>query len=317
MLFRSVHFYHLTDEKTILRGDYYNCQRAINKTLRGDGKEPILPADKNAMDGVRILRFHGSVHSKTKTRVCYFPAKLEDVDPNKIYTLKQMLDFFGFEETKLEKPEPEKKIFKQAEHPRTVPARRHGVIASFEYRTSDLTKLFKDGHIKQGQRYSSLRYLAWFCFRLHLEEAEAIKRLKAMARLCRPPYPTKGEGNDVAVNLIANSVYHAEEQEPFLFNNQVLAKFWKVDKETANRLNLRALRPSNAGKAQVASQSRDEITRRRETILMILRNNPKIARKALLTSMRKRRFQISRATLFSDLKALKDFESAEKKSENG
>lgn len=305
-LLEPVYFYHLTDEETTLRGDYYNCQRAINKTLRGDSKEPILPADTNAMDGVRILRIHGSVHSKTKTRVCYFPSKLEDVDPNKIYTLKKMLDFFGIEEKKIVKPEPEKKIFKQAEKPKTAPARKHGVLASFEYRLDDLTKLFKDGHIRQGQRYFTLRNMAWFCFRLHMEEAEAVKRLKSMARLCRPPYPTKNEANDVAVSLIVNSVYHAENPEPFFFNNQVLAKFWKIDKETADRLKLRVLRPLEAGKAKVESDKQEEITRRRETIRMVLHERPEITQRDLLTSMRKRRFKISRTTLLEDLKVLRD-----------
>lgn len=305
-LLEPVRFFYNEDEMTLLRGDYYNCHRAILKTLRGDDKEPTLPADKNAMDGVRILRFHGSVHSKTKTRVCYFPAKLDDVDPNKIYTLKQILKFFGLKETKNENPEPQKKIFKLAEDPRTVPARKKGVVASFEYRLDDLTKLFKDAHIKQGQRYYTLRNMAWFCFRLHLEEAETVKRLKSMARLCRPSYPTKGEENDVAVSLIVNSVYHAENPEPFLFSNQVLAAFWKIDKELADRLNLRVLRPLEAGKAKVTSDKHEEIYRRRKTIQMVLQGNPEITQKDLLTSMRKRRFKISRTTLINDLKILKD-----------
>ena len=304
-LLEPVHFYHLMDENTILRGDYYNCQRAINKILRGEDKDPILPADKNAMDGVRILRFHGSVHSKTKTRVCYFPARLEDVDPKKIYTLQKILDFFGIEKTEEVKPEPEKKIFKQAEKPRTVPARKQGVRASFEYRLDDLTKLFKDGHIRQGQRYFTLRNMARFCFHLHLEEAETVKRVKSMARLCRPPYPTKSEANDVAVSLIVNSVYHADDKKTFLFNNQVLAKFWKIDKETADRLELRSLRPPEAGKAKVRSDKQEVINRRRETIQMVLRERPEITQGALLTSMRKRRFPISRTTLMEDLKALR------------
>lgn len=120
-----------------------------------------------------------------------------------------------------------------------------------------------------------------------------------------PPYPTKSEANDVAVSLIVNSVYHADDKKTFLFNNQVLAKFWKIDKETADRLELRSLRPPEAGKAKVRSDKQEVINRRRETIQMVLRERPEITQGALLTSMRKRRFPISRTTLMEDLKALR------------
>ena len=136
------------------------------------------------------------------------------------------------------------------------------------------------------------------------EEAEAVKHLEKLARFCRPPYPTKGEVNDIPVRKVVERAYHDEDKRPFLFSNQVLTKFWNTDKETAERLELRVLRPPTAGKLNVMSDKEKELRRRREALLRLEPENHSLTE--LLAMMKRKKYRLSETTLRSDLKALEE-----------
>ena len=195
-------------------------------------------------------------------------------------------------------------IFKRAAAPFSTPARANGVKASMKYRLADAEKLFRERLIKKGKRYHSLRTMALFHLYAGTEEAEAVKHLEKLAHFCRPPYPTKGEVNDIPVRKIVECAYHDEDKRPFLFSNQVLTKFWNTDKETAERLELRVLRPPAAGKLNVISDKEKELKRRREALLHLEPENHSLTE--LLAMMKRKKYRLSETTLRSDLKALEE-----------
>lgn len=117
-------------------------------------------------------------------------------------------------------------------------------------------------------------------------------------------YYGKGEVNDIPVRKIVECAYHDEDKRPFLFSNQVLTKFWNTDKETAERLELRVLRPPTAGKLNVMSDKEKELRRRREALLRLEPENHSLTE--LLAMMKRKKYRLSETTLRSDLKALEE-----------
>lgn len=276
--------------------NFKNCNKALGSALRGKLPSSVLPADPMATDGARILRIHGSVHTSTKTRVCYFPSCLQEVE--KIYTLPEIMGFVGVQDIQQEASSPEKKIFKAALKPHSVPKRSAGVIASMKYRMADAEKLFRAHRIPKGIRYSSLWNLSLFHFHAGIEEAETLRHLEELAGHCCPPYPTTGEDNDIPVKEIVASVYH-NAHGLFLFNNAVLCKFWKIDRETAERLDLHVLRPVDAKRLPPASDKAKELNARREALLRL--EPEKYSLRELLAMMGAAKYNLSKTTLRDDL----------------
>lgn len=291
-------------EKHWILTNYKACNRALVDSIRGNAGLPLLPGDYLATDGARILRIPSSIHTSTGARVCYWPSRLDDVTPERIYTLEQMMNFLQVKDATPSPDSPAVTIFKRAAAPFSTPARANGVKASMKYRLADAEKLFRERLIKKGKRYHSLRTMALFHLYAGTEEAEAVKHLEKLARFCRPPYPTKGEVNDIPVRKVVERAYHDEDKRPFLFSNQVLAKFWNIDKETAERLELRVLRPPAAGKLNVMSDKEKELRRRREALLRLEPENHSLTE--LLAMMKRKKYRLSETTLRSDLKALEE-----------
>ena len=283
-------------EKTWILANYKRCNKALGDAIRGNFRDPILPGDPVAKDGARVLRIHGSRHTKSGTQVCYYPSSLDEV--GKIYTLQEIMDFFGIESSKPETSRPEKQIFKSAKQPFSTPKRKAGHIARMKYLIADTEKLFNAHLIKKGKRYFSLRYLTMFHRYAGTAEAETINRLEQLAALCQPPYPTAGEANDIPVKRIVETFYH-DRGIPQLFSNAVLIDFWKIDKETAERLELQKLRPPEAGKLLTVSDKQKVIIERREALLRL--EPEKFSYPELLSMMRDKGYQMSETTLRSDL----------------
>ena len=291
-------------EKHWILTNYKACNRALVDSIRGNAGLPLLPGDHLATDGARILRIPSSIHTSTGARVCYWPSRLDDVDPERIYTLEQMMNFLQVKDATPSPDSPAVTIFKRAAAPFSTPARANGVKASMKYRLADAEKLFRERLITKGKRYHSLRTMTLFHLYAGTEEAEAVKHLEKLARFCRPPYPTRGEANDIPVKTVVGRAYHDEDKRPFLFSNQVLAKFWNIDKETAERLELRVLRPPAAGKLNVMSNKEKELKRRREALLRLEPENHSLTE--LLAMMKRKKYRLSETTLRSDLKALEE-----------
>ena len=287
-------FYHFENEWIL--HDFKNCNKALLNTVRGDLEEPVLPGDPAATDGARILRIHGSRHTSTGTRVCYCPSTLDEVE--KIYTLQEIMDFFGIASSKPDASRPERIIFKSAKQPFFTPKRKAGHIARMKYLIADTEKLFNACLIKKGKRYFSLRYLATFKRYAGVPEAETITSLEQLATLCQPPYPTAREINDIPVRKIVEALYQ-EKGAPQLFSNAVLVEFWKIDKETAERLELQKLRPLEAGKILTVSDKQKAIIARREALLRL--EPEKFSYPELLSMMKDKGYQMSETTLRSDL----------------
>lgn len=295
----SYHF-----EREWLLTNYKACNHALVNAIQGNVGLPLLPGDPLATDGARILRVPSSIHTSTGTRVCYWPCRLNDVDPEKIYTLEQMMSFLSVKDATPPHDSPAVTIFKRAAAPFSTPARANGVKASMKYRLADAEKLFRERLITKGKRYHSLRTMALFHLYAGTTEGEAITHLEKLARFCRPPYPTKGEANDIPVKTVVGRAYHDEDKRPFLFNNQVLAKFWNIDREAAERLELRVLRPPAAGKPNVMSDKEKELKRRREALLRLEPENHSLTE--LLAMMKRKKYRLSETTLRADLKALEE-----------
>ena len=208
------------------------------------------------------------------------------------------MDFFGIASSKPDASRPERIIFKSAKQPFSTPKRKAGHLARMKYLIADTEKLFNARLIKKGKRYFSLRYLAAFHRYAGTSETETITSLEQLATLCQPPYPTAREINDIPVRKIVEALYQ-EKGAPQLFSNAVLVEFWKIDKETAERLELQKLRPLEAGKILTVSDKQKAIIERREALLRLEPEN--FSYPELLSMMKDKGYQISETTLRSDL----------------
>ena len=241
-----------------------------------DELSQCLPADKIAFDAARVLRLHGSTHSKTNTKVCYYPCA-----PDKAIRTYSLDELMAFGNLHLHKATIKEKIFNEPKERGVAPAKSKGVMIAAQYRLDDLMKIQEDmGGISHGIRYFSLLHLIRFARIAKHDPKDILKIAKKVATNCNPPYPCKGEENDIPIkDMIKREL--AGHNKAFLPKNSVLAKFWGIDKEAAERLNLISIKPDGAKYIAPPTSHRKKISERKAAIIKIFQNGSCYPRECL------------------------------------
>lgn len=271
--------------------------KAINGAINND-LTYCLPADKRALDAARILRVHGSSHSKSKTKVCYYP----DVpcDEVKVYTLQELLDFYNLDL----REDNSQNTIKTAKCKGQYPERANAIIAANENRFEDLKIIEKYmGGFPKGIRYTSLNYLMLFLRFAQCDEELILEVAEDFAARCSPPYPSRDEDNDIPLTEILKRVF-SEDQKPILFKNSVLAKFWGIDKPTAERLNLCAIKPKGAKYTPPPTAHKEGVQERRKAIISLFRDKPLTPTECVKALAKDYGIESSRSTIKRELKKL-------------
>jgi hypothetical protein len=274
--------------------------KRINKFLNGELSQ-YLPADKNALDAARVLRLHGSTHSKTGSKVCYYPCA-----PDKeirTYTLDELTAFCGTQHKQVIIKE---KVFEDPVKRGVAPERSKGVMVAAQNRLDDLLKIQEDmGGINHGIRYFSLLYFIRFARIAKHDQKTILKIAKKVAANCNPPYPCKGEENDIPIKDIIEREF-AGRNKAILLKNSSLAKFWKVDKETAERLNLRSIKPDGAKYVAPPTSHKKKISARKEAIIKIFQKGSCYPKQCLGQLKKKYKIDVSIETVKNDIVQLRN-----------
>jgi hypothetical protein len=279
--------------------DKIDDYKRINKFLGNEVRRHLFPAD-TIHDAARVLRLHGTTHSGTNTQVCYYPSTPEELA--KIYTLDELKAFCG---PKRKKTIVKEKVFKDPLKRGTAKARSKGVIATAENRIQDFLKFQEDkGGIDHGIRYYSLSYLIRFMRIAKYSEEHIWEVANQVAANCNPPYPCADEENDIPVKDIIKREF-AGRNKALLMKNSSLAKFWQVDKETAERLNLCSIKPDGAKYTPSPTSHKQKVSKRKEAIIQIFQNGSCYPRQCLEQLKKDFKIDVSLKTVKRDIDQLR------------
>ena len=260
-----------------------------------------LPADSRALDAARILRVHGSTHSKTNTKVCYYPCAPDKAI--RTYSLDELTAFCGTQHKQVIIRE---KIFKDPANRGTAPARSKGAMTAAQNRLDDLLKIQEDmGGINHGKRYFSLLHLIRFARIAKLDPKHILKIAKKVAANCNPPYPSTGEENDIPIKDIIKREF-AGRNKALLLRNSSLAKFWRINKETAERLNLRSIKPDGAKYIVPPTSHKQNVSKRKEAIIKIFQNGNCYPKQCLEQLKKDYKIDVSIKTVKRDIDQLRN-----------
>ncbi len=161
---------------------YLAINRALNERLAG------LGADAGAMDGARITRVEGSVHSgalrATFPRVKYWVQAGEDGQPQ-TYTLDELSEFLGIQQKMDTRTQA---AFQDVQADPGARKRGHTALNLSRLRDFELLRQ-KRGGFREGQRnYACLIYTLLLA-RGHSSREDTRRDVAQLAAECRPPLP--------------------------------------------------------------------------------------------------------------------------------
>lgn len=288
----------------------------LYKRLNGELSERLLhvAADKAAKDGARILRVPESIHSKVQERVKYWVQCGDDMKPV-TYTLQELAQFLGVEETRVPTREPHRREELVSGTPQSEPKPRQprpnkakGRIALARYRIADIEAVAKAQGIHQGNRRVILTHYVENHRIIETDPRDALNACFKLARLCKPFYP--GEG-DTPVEAIVRGVYHLPARhllEHCKLRNDTLVRKLQITPGLARDLNLQTILPKEERERREAepSKAQKRIAERRELLRLVMDGNPgtDLGTKAIAKFVAANGTPCSHMTVCRDLKAM-------------
>ena len=116
----------------------------------------------------------------------------------------------------------------------TAPNRRHGAEARAAKRAQDIVTIEANlGGFEHGIRRRTLTIYGGFLRDSGAAPSEILKALQAMARNCRPPYPS--DKNDTPVKTIVKEI---QKSKPRFWSNEKLLKLWGITPDNEWEFNL-------------------------------------------------------------------------------
>lgn len=229
--------------------------KTINKALGQRLMTRLLAVDTAAHDAARVLRLHGSVHTKTGTPAQYLIQAGPNLRPY-TYSLRQLTDFCGIRLLEPSLPEhtrtlaapavealilersPPKIYGREVKDRGSAPNRRAGHIKRNAYRAQDVATLAQHaGGWSHGMRRRSLRFYAQFLHGAGQNREEVLEAVSIMAAGCQPPYPS--DPNDPKISELVDEAV----AKPRIYQNETLLRFFKITPEIARELRLLTIIP--------------------------------------------------------------------------
>jgi hypothetical protein len=215
-----------------------NTAERINKELAY--RLEALASDRRAVDVARIIRIPGTKHSVTGSKTQYWIPAGPD-GRGFTYTLKELTNSLDMPPPCLKRKPPAKAI-KQAPSG-AVATGKEGQRVLWRNRYNEAL-LIADaiGGIPKGRRRICLTLLGVFAYRSGMEAGEVAQAIRAMAKRCKPPYPSPG-GEDMTVDELVDSVLSKTHGIRHKISNDWLGSQFMVDADIAQALGVKSLVP--------------------------------------------------------------------------
>lgn len=260
------------EERERIIGLYKRINKELAYRLRDAAADKIH-------DASRYLRTPFSRHSKTNRAVIWHKQMPGGVTP--FYTLPELARWAGIElnpaplpyrirtESLCLPPGPQT-AERRTQKPKSVPNRRKGQQRIGELRVHDIMLLegYHWGFPQKKRRRSILRYID--ALRISgVCDREALEKAEAMARRCRPAYPS--DANDIPVDDLVRDAYKVKRS----YKTSNLVHWFGVDDELAGILGLVHIIPPETARARKADHpTRGQVREKRlEAIKDYIRQN--------------------------------------------
>lgn len=244
--------------------------RELNSRLEHAGADM-----KVAGNPTSLLGMPGSQHTTAKRYVSYLPLYDQDKQPF-TYTLPQIADHVNVRMIETQA----RRILNRDTAPELSAKRsaagKRGAHVKARKRLQDILKVsYTHGGFPHGKRRMSLSLAALYMRRSGHDPKETLKALQALARECRPPYPS--ENNDTSINRIVADVW--TEKDGFSnkrLSSHYLAKVFEVNDDECLELELQSIVTANVQETRkrLPSPRTTALTWRRKAIEMHIGNYP-------------------------------------------
>ena len=279
--------------------------KAINKAV--GSKLTSVAWDKKAHDAARVLRVHGSIHTKAQKPVIY---KIQYDEKGKpfFYTLDALAAFYGIETTVNLSQKglrilslPNLSEFRKTKKKGSVPKRKKGLLSLNKKRADDLLKIEKDeGGFKKGLRRMKLTIYAELLQRLHPIE-KATNMVKQMAKRCQPPYPS--DTNDLSINNIMSEIYSGKSGSVRNWENKKLCRVLGISADRARKLNLSSIVPAEITKERKNKTGKREIEKKQrlKALKEIIKEKPNLSSRKIAGILKERGIKGNHSTVNKEL----------------
>lgn len=229
--------------------------KAINRALIERLRTWELPADTQAIDGARVLRTPGSIHTQTNNPVGYF-IRLNLAGKPYFYTLPELSRLMQIPDLNVALPAPIREHtklikYRKTKKPGSIPNNKIGCLKLNALRAQDLLTMeqyrggflkrgmkYDDGHISPGRRFTLTLY-ANFLRGSGSTAQDALKALQAMASNMKPSYPSDDSDPDIEI-IIKDTFSTAKRQN---FGNEKLLPLLGITPAIARELGLLTIIP--------------------------------------------------------------------------